>query len=263
MAKTQSRLPVAIAGLVAFVVVVIVNALATAIPLGGMTTGQLSDLYPNLFVPAGITFAIWGVIYLLLGIYVVYGLVLSTRTDQSSVSAGRIGLLFLLSCAANVGWIFSWQYRVLPLSLVCMLILLASLIMLYVRLNVGRSQASSAQKFMVHLPFSVYLGWITVATIANVTALLVYYKWNRFGLSEQVWAIAMIAVGIALGLLVLLYRRDIFYTLVVDWAVLGILLKRTAADSGAAPGVIVASWIGIGVLTLGILIRAVRGNVYR
>jgi hypothetical protein len=264
MASSQSRLPIAITSLVAFVAVVIVNALATTIPLGGMTTGQLSDLYPNLFVPAGITFAIWGVIYVLLGLYVVYNLIVSARaSDESSASMSRIGLLFLLSCAANAGWIFSWQYRVLPLSLVCMLILLASLIMIYVGLNVGRSQAGSAQRYMVHLPFSIYLGWISIATIANVTALLVYYKWDRFGISEQVWAIVMIAVGVALGLLVLLYRTDIFYALVVDWAVLGILLKRTAAEGGAAQGVIVASWIAIGVLTLGILVQVARRKVYR
>ena len=147
----------------------------------------------------------------------------------------KVGILFIISCIANAGWIFSWQYRVLPLSLVCMLILLLSLIFMYRQLSVGRSNANSSEKYMVHLPMSIYLGWISIATIANVTALLVYYKWDRFGISEQIWTIIMIVIGILLGLLMLFNRKDIFYTLVVDWAVLGILLKRMAVDSNASP----------------------------
>jgi hypothetical protein len=264
MTSTQSRLPLAIANLVGFVVVVVVNALATAIPLGGMTTGQLSDLYPNLFVPAGLTFSIWGIIYLLLAIYVVYGLVFSgRRSEPSSSFMEKVGILFVTSCVANAGWIFSWQYRVVPVSLVCMLILLLSLIFMYRQLNVGRSNARSAEKYLVHLPMSIYLGWISIATIANVTALLVYYKWNRFGINEQVWTIVMIAIGILLGLLMLFNRKDIFYTLVVDWAVLGILLKRIAVDSNATQGVIITSIVGICLLSLGIVFQIARGKVYR
>ena len=264
MTSTQSRLPLAIANLVGFVVVVVVNALATAIPLGGMTTGQLSDLYPNLFVPAGLTFSIWGIIYLLLAIYVVYGLVFSgRRSEPSSSFMEKVGILFVISCVANAGWIFSWQYRVVPVSLVCMLILLLSLIFMYRQLNVGRSNARSAEKYLVHLPMSIYLGWISIATIANITALLVYYKWNRFGINEQVWTIVMIAIGILLGLLMLFNRKDIFYTLVVDWAVLGILLKRIAVDSNATQGVIITSIVGICLLSLGIVFQIARGKVYR
>lgn len=263
MSSSKSRLPLAIANLVGFVVVVVANALATAIPLGGKTTGELSDLYPNLFVPSGLTFAIWGVIYLLLGIYVVYSLICSAR--KSGPDAGfmeSMGILFLITCIANTGWIFSWQYRVLPLSLVCMLILLLSLIFIYVRLNVRRSSANNAEKYMVHLPMSIYLGWITIATIANVTALLVYYNWNRFGISELTWTVVMISVGIVLGLVFAFYRKDIFYTLVVDWAVLGILIKRTAVDSSTTQAVIVTTIVGICLLTLGVVVQIFRRKAY-
>ena len=153
MTSSQSRLPLAIANLSAFVVVVIVNALATTIPLGGMTTGQLSDLYQNLFVPAGLTFSIWGIIYLLLGVYAVYGLVFSSgKSGPTNSFMEKVGILFVISCVANAGWIFSWQYRVLPLSLVCMVVLLVVLILIYNRLNVGRSSAAGSEKYMVHLP---------------------------------------------------------------------------------------------------------------
>ncbi len=264
MTGSQMRLPLAIANFVGFLLVVVVNALATTVPLGGMTTGQLSDLYPNLFVPAGLTFSIWGVIYLLLGIYVVYGLVFSVKKAEPSNSfMEKVGTLFIISCIANVGWIFSWQYRVLPLSLVCMVALLLSLTLMYSGLNVGKANVGSSEKYMAHLPMSIYLGWISIATIANVTALLVYYKWDRFGISEQVWAIIMIVIGISLGLLFLFYRKDIFYALVIDWAVLGILLKRIAVDRSTTQGVIITSVIGICLLTLGIIVQIVRRKVYR
>jgi hypothetical protein len=264
MTSTQSRLPLAIANLIGFVIVVVVNALATTIPLGGMTTGELSDLYPNLFVPAGLTFSIWGIIYLLLGIYAVYGLVFSLRkAEPSSSFMEKVGILFLVTCAANAGWIFAWQYRILPLSLVCMLVLLASLLMMYIQLGIGKSNAGSSEKFMVHLPTSIYLGWISIAAIANVTALLVHYNWTGFGVSGQVWAIVMISIGIVLGLAMAFARKDIFHALVVDWAVLGILLKRLATDSASTQGVIIVSIVGLCLLTLGILVQIARGRVYR
>jgi hypothetical protein len=264
MSKSQSRLPLAVVNLFSFLVVVVVNTLATTIPLGGKTTGQLSDQYPNLFVPFGLTFSIWGVIYILLGIYVVYGIVYSVRkSGQTNDFMERIGILFIVTCAANVGWILAWQYEVLPLSLVFMLILLLTLIVIYNRLNVGRSKATSTEKYMVHLPMSVYFGWISIATIANVTALLVAYKWNRFGIREETWAIIMIAIGIVLGLIMLFSRRDIFYALVVDWAVLGILVKRTSDAATPAKGVIAITIIGLCLLTLGVLAQIARRKVYQ
>ena len=116
---------------------------------------------------------------------------------------------------------------------------------------------------MVHLPMSVYIGWISIATIANVTVLLVFYRWNRFGIDEQIWAAVMMAVGILLGIVMLFYRKDIFYTLVIDWALLGILLKRTAVDGIAAQAVVVTSIIGMCLLTLGVITQIARGKVYR
>jgi hypothetical protein len=142
-----------------------------------------------------------------------------------------------------------------------MVILLISLIIIYVRLKIGRS--SGAVKYMVHLPMSVYFGKITIAAIANATALLVAYEWNRFGISEKAWAVVMIIVGIAIGLLVLFSRRDIFYALVVDWAMIGILIKRTADSSTSVKGVIITSIAGIVLLTAGVIVQIARRKVYR
>ena len=260
---SKSRLLfLAILNLIGFLGTVVVNGLSSALPINGKTAGELSDQYPNLFVPVGLTFSIWGVIYILLAIFVIYGLIVVTRKETKKSSfIGNIGILFFISCLANIGWIFAWHYEVVPLSLVLMLILLATLITIYLKLKIGKSDSPRTEKYLVHLPFSVYLGWITIATIANVTALLVYLNWNAFGLGEPFWAVAVIIVGIGITLGVLLTRNDIFYCLVVDWALLGILLKRLA-DSTPVQSVIVVTIIGMALITIGIVVQIIRKKVY-
>jgi hypothetical protein len=251
-----------ILNLLGFLGTVVVNGLAVALPLNNKTTAQLSDQYPNLFVPAGLTFSIWGVIYVLLAIFVIYQLRPSTRRDAQKVDfVQKIGPLFFISSIANIGWIFAWHYEILPLSLVLMLILLGCLLAIYLRLNIGKSEATKAEKYLVHLPFSIYLGWITIATIANVTALLVDTNWSRWGLSEQFWAVAVIIVGIAIALSVLFTRKDIYYCLVVDWALLGILLKRLSATT-PAQSVIVITVVGLVLITGGVIAQLIRKRAY-
>lgn len=252
----------AILNLLGFLGTIIVNGMANALPLNNRNTGELSDLYPNLFVPAGLTFSIWGLIYLLLAVFVVYHLLSAFRkTDETPAFSARIGMLFI-SCLANIGWIFTWHYEMLPLSLFFMLIILACLLAIYLRLNIGKSSAANKEKYMVHLPFSVYLGWITIATIANVTALLVKANWNSFGLGEPFWTVLVIAVGIAIALAVIFTRKDIYYALVVDWAILGILIKRLTVDAVPVQSVVIAVVIGLVLITLGILTQIIRRKIY-
>ena len=259
----RHKLLLPILNLLGFLGTVIVNGLANVLPINNTTTGELSDQYPNLFVPAGLTFSIWGLIYILLAIFVIYQLTIVLRkgTQQSSFIE-RIGLLFFGSSVANIGWIFAWHYEIVPLSLVLMLLLLGCLIAIYLQLNIGRSAASKTEKYLVHLPFSVYIGWITIATIANVTALLVDVNWNTFGLGEQFWAVAVIVVGIAIALSILFTRKDIFYCLVVDWALLGILIKRLAVETVPEQSVIVITIVGLVLISAGIIVQIIRKRIY-
>jgi len=250
-----------ILNLVGLICVVIVNILANALPINDKTTGELSNQYPNLFVPAGLTFSIWGLIYILLAMFVVYSLICAFRTGEKRSFIGSISIFFFLTCIANIGWIFAWHYEILPLSMILMILLLASLIAIYLRLSIGKSNASNLEKYMVHLPFSVYLGWITIATIANATALLVAANWNAFGLGEQFWAVGVILIAVALTLAVVLQRRDIFFGLVVDWALIGILIKRLA-DPIPYQSVIVTTIAGLILISLGILLQIMRRKVY-
>lgn len=249
--------------LLGFLGTVAVNALANILPINNITTGALSDLYPNLFVPTGLTFAIWGLIYVLLGIFVIYPLIPSVRRDPQKVDfVQKIGPLFFISCLANIGWIFAWHYQILPLSLILMLILLGCLLFIYLRLNVGKSETTRAERYFAHLPFSVYLGWITIATIANVTALLVNTNWNTWGLGEQFWAVAVIIVGIAIALSMLFTRKDIYYSLVVDWALLGILLKRLSVTTVPDQSVVIVTIVGLVLITGGVVAQLIRKKVY-
>jgi len=263
MNKSRLVLSLSILNLLGFLGTVVVNGLAIALPINNKTTGELSDLYPNLFTPAGLTFAIWGLIYVLLAIFVVYQLIPSVRRDAQKVYfVQRIGPLFFISSIANIGWIYAWHYEMVPLSLVLMLILLGCLIAIYLRLNIGKSEATKTEKYLVHLPFSVYLGWITIATIANITALLVNINWNAWGLGEQFWAVAVIIVGIAIALSVLFTRKDIYYCLVVDWALLGILLERLSPTELPAQSVVIVTIVGLVLITGGVIAQLVRKKVY-
>jgi hypothetical protein len=259
MLSRSTRILYSFLNLIGFAAVVIVNALAVILPINNLTTQQLSDKYPNLFVPAGITFSIWGIIYILLLLFIFYQFAIAFRKNSEERGIfEKIGILFFISCIFNVAWIFAWQYEIVWLSLIIMILLLISLISIYVRLGIGKAEIRNSQKILANIPFSIYLGWITIATIANVTAFLVKINWNKFGIGDQLWTIIMIAVGVLITLIILFSRNDIFYSLVVVWAIIGILLKRMADNSMPDQSVIIASIAGISIIGLGIIIQLIR-----
>lgn len=202
--------------LLLFAGMVVMNYLANALPLNGKTTGALSDAYPNLFVPAGVTFSIWGVIYILL---VTFCVIQFTTSHQAVIS--RLGWLFGLSCIFNALWIVAWHYERLPMSLILMLGLLVSLIWINVFIR-------DLPAGFIKAAFGIYLGWICIATIANVTALLVNYGWGGLGISEETWTIIMIAAGTLIVSLTVWRLDNPFIGLSVVWAFAGIMIKRQA-----------------------------------
>jgi len=248
-----------IANILSFLAVLIVNTLASTIGINGRLTGALSDGIPNLFVPAGLTFSIWGLIYLLLLLFTIaqaHGLF--SAGQNSPQETRRIGWLFALSCVANVAWLLLWHYELVGVSVLAMLVILGSLLAIYVRLQIGRTWANWAKRWLFRVPFSVYLGWITVATIANVTAFLVKAGWNGFGLRPEVWAVAVIIVAALLTVAILATRRDAGYGLVVLWALVGIGIKRSADSSAASHVVFLAAIVCGAVIAATIIASAVR-----
>jgi hypothetical protein len=244
-----------------YIFMITMNALANALPINGMTTGQLSDRYPNLFVPAGFTFSIWGLIYLLLGVFVTGQAIRSFGKTGRPSFHGATGFFFILSSLANGCWILAWHYELVALSLLIMLIIFGSLIAIYLRLGIGSSPVAGSDRFLFFLPFSVYLGWISIATIANLTAVLVRYGWNVVAPGDAPWACIGIAAGVTIAIMAMERKGDVFWALTVAWALFGILAKRLAAGE---PSVSVTACAGAGIVVLcaGIVVRIARKQIY-
>lgn len=231
-----------IANLVTVIIALTVNILASTLPLNGQNTGEISDRFQVYFVPAGYVFAIWGIIYIGWIAFTIYQF---RGTQKESPRLRKLGYLFALSNLANAAWLFAWHYNTFGLSVIIMLALLGLLIASYLRLDVNRSSAAGAEWWSVDLPFSIYLGWITVATVANVTDWLYLVEWSGFGIAPQVWAVIMIAVASILGFLMTLTRKDAAYVFVLVWSFIGIAVKQASVANVAT-----TVWIGAALMLI-------------
>ncbi len=264
---------------VAFLAVLAINALANALPINGVTTGQLSDEIPNLFVPAGLTFSIWGLIYLLLVGHTFY-------TLRETLGKGGVGngvtesdaMLLRINYISNILWILAWQYRRVEFAMLFMLLILGTLIGLELSIEKklapggalaidpaqgGSTRSAKARRFFLSVPIRVYLGWISVATIANVTALLVKLGWNGWGIDPRVWTVIVIAAGLAVALGFSILRRQIAAPLVVVWAYAGIVIKRAQVDASYSLAVWIAALVSAMLIVISIIVaqrvRSVQG----
>jgi hypothetical protein len=211
-----------IAVIVVSLATITINILADALPINGLNTGRISDTFHVYFVPAGYVFAIWGLIYIGMLTYAVYQ-ALPEQKENPRLQA--TGWWVVLSGLANSMWIFLWHYEQFVGTLAAMLVLLASLIAIYLRLGISESKVSKSETWLVCVPFSIYLGWITVATVANVTDVLDYVKWNQFGRSDGTWMVVILIAVVIIAVLMSFTRRDIAYTAVILWALAGIGVK--------------------------------------
>lgn len=218
---------------VSVIAMFVVNALANILPINGMTTGALSDAIPIYFVPAGYVFSIWGLIYAGLVVYMISMFTNFTKEDKA------IYPWVIVSSLANTAWIFLWHYQLVYVSVIAMVIILASLIAISTIL--GKTKKDSLLKT---LPFNIYLGWISVASIANISAALYVANWNGFGISPEIWSAIMIAIATGLAVYAI-FKKTYSYSLVILWAIIGILVKF----SGLSNPVEIASTLGILVIT--------------
>ncbi|MBU1242631.1 tryptophan-rich sensory protein [Myxococcota bacterium] len=250
----------AIIAALCFLLMITINALANALPLNGVNTGALSNGLPNLFVPSGATFSIWGLIYLLLGGHV--WVLLETAFRDGKGPGGSTGepLILAANFALNATWIFAWHWRMIPLSVLIMLGILGTLILLEERMafaDARETPRTGVRAFFLRQPILVYLGWICVATVANVTAALVHAGWDGFGLDPRVWTVLAIAAATAVGLALVWSRRAVASALVVVWALVGIICKRAGLDARETMTIITAAAIGV-ILLLVMSYRALK-----
>lgn len=219
---------------VAYILMVVANALANILPINGITTGAVSDSYPNLFAPAGITFAIWGVIYILLGAYTIYQVILINQKNNKLTNkennknrkgvVDKVNIYFVITSVVNTVWIFAWHYRQISLTVVLMLALLLSLIKIADIL--AKQKFNVVDTLLINTPFAIYFGWITVATIANITIWLVSVGWDGFGISQDIWTVLILLVGAVIGVSRGVKDNSVPYLLVFVWAYFGIYLKH-------------------------------------
>ena len=234
-----------VVNVLATLLTIVVNGLANALPLNGQTTGAISDRLDGYFVPAGYVFSIWGLIYLALVAFSIYQ---ALPAQRGNPLLNRIGYLYALSCVANSAWILLWHYEKFAWTLVVMVVLLLSLIAIHVRVGIGRRRVSNVDKWFVQIPFSIYLGWITVATVANVTALLSALQWDGWGLDPQAWAVIMIIASAAIASAVSITRGDIGYVLVIMWAFVGIAVKHSDTPPVAITAGLMAAVVALTLL---------------
>lgn len=211
-------------GLIVFATLgmVAANGMATALSPSGKSVGEISDQFQNYFTPPGYVFSIWGLIYSALLAFTVYQ-ALPSQSDNPRIKS--IEGWYIASCFFNGAWMVVWQRELFPISLVMMVGLLVSLVGLYTRLDSSRFEVSTQESWLVHWPFSVYLGWITIATAANTTVVLQWARWDGAGIAPSVWGAILLGIAFIIVLAVTYPRRDKAYMLVLTWASLGIFVK--------------------------------------
>ena len=207
---------------VTLAIVFIVNYLAVNLPLNHLTTKEISDSFDIYFVPAGYVFLIWILIYLGMLAFAIFRALPKQRNDER---LAKIDAWFMLGNLANALWLFSFHYRQFLLALGFMIVLLVSLVKIFVKLEIGKKRMAGPWMWVAEIPFSIYLGWVTVATIANVSQVLNYYHWDGFGISDQTWFLVVIAIIVIISSLMSFNRKAFEYNMVLVWALIGIAVK--------------------------------------
>ncbi|TFD99588.1 tryptophan-rich sensory protein [Jeotgalibacillus salarius] len=225
--------------LIALAAVVTVNALANIIPINGQTTGEISNRLNVLFTPAGYVFSIWGLIYLLLGLWVLRG---AFRSQRKRDVYKTTSFMFLISCILNISWILLWHYEFFPVSVAVIVGLLISIIIIYSKIK------HTKHSFWDLLPFSVYMGWVSVAVVANTAYTVNEAGWDGLGISSVIWTVALLIVAAAIALGIRYKESDWVYPLVFIWAFIGIGVKNEGGESA----VVFAAYVLSVVIFIGI-----------
>lgn len=240
-----------IVNLIVFILMIYVNYLSGTGKINDVSAGGVSSQYPTLFTPAGFTFSIWGLIYLFNFLFSVR-LFWMAITGSNEKDVEKLLKFFIISCMLNISWIYAWHYDMMTISVLLMLGLLITLILLYQSVS-KKSYASIGSYLSVYTPISLYLGWITIATVANISVWLNSLMWDGEPFSPYFWASLMVVVAAFINLVILIKKRDIVFALVYIWAAYGISIARTAEISDGSLWVYRSAIAGITIVFFGIL----------
>ena len=236
---------------VALAAVLVVNYIAATTGLNGLKTGEISDGIKSLFTPAGYVFSIWGLIYLLLIIFVIAELIPKSRDEKI---LEKIGLWFMVSCFFNIAWMFSWHYGQILLSLFVIICLFLSLMVIYLKVGKNASDSPDNNCFYVRAPFSIYFGWLSVAVVANTSAFLVKTSWNGFGIAPEIWTVTVLIIAAVIAIATTIIRKDILYPLVFVWAFIGIAVVNSGTQL-----IVWSAYILAGLIFFGAIYTLIKG----
>lgn len=227
------------------------------------TVGEVSDQYESLMTPSGLTFSIWGLIYTALAAFCIYHLVVAFRKPALhpvNIDLGRIGVWFLVNNLAAIGWLLTWVNGNITAATILIVIQLVALMIIHIRTGIHDPYATAGSKIFTFFPLSIYFGWLTIATIVNIAAYLVATHWQGmgWGYADTTWAQFIIGLAILVTVVVIFAQRNVFYGLVVMWALYGIKSKRESIDPEEFSAVIQTAWIGIGVIGIACLIQLIN-----
>ena len=224
--------------------------------------GGVAAMLSGLFTPLEVTVGIWAVVYALLLVFCAYNVIPSVRNNPDrGVFIERISFLFMLACILNIGWIFASYYGLVLYSAGASILLLVVLTAIYLRLHAGSARAGRAETYLVQVPFRVYLGWTVMVVIANVSAALAGVKWDGFGLGPQIWALIGIMIAVAAAVVMLVKRGDVWFSLVIAVALLGLFLDRLLG--AAASNQILITMAGMGAVMVAGAILYLLASGYR
>jgi hypothetical protein len=249
----------AVLNFVFFVIAFAVSNLSQSKIFGGVTNADISNKYPTVFTPAGITFAIWGLIYLSLFGFTIYHLIKAYQADEQAEANQtllKIGNLFIINNIATTFWVFAFAYEFLLLSMILIVIQLITLLLISIRLNIFDVHKSFNNKLFTQFPLSIYFSWLCVATIANISVYLVSigFKGNEY-FGENEFAMVLVIIAILISFFITTVKRNPFFGLVTVWALYGIQLKRRAIDADQFEFIIKFCFFGIITLTLAAILQ--------
>ena len=250
MKKTQL---LSILNFVALVIHVTLSYFTQFKLISDQDVGQVSDAYDSIFTPAGVTFAIWGVIYTALLFFCIYHIRMAFKkeyTHHANANLLRIGPWFILNNIGAATWLIVWTKGMITASAGLIIFQLLALMIIHLRLHIHDPRSKPDSKIFTQFPLSIYFGWLTIATIANISVYLLASGWKGFGLnySPIEWTRIMIGIAVFLTALIVFTRRNVFFGLVIVWALYGIILKRESVNAAIYADVIKTAQIGLGII---------------
>lgn len=252
--KKQQNLSVL--NLLAVLFAIGINYYSQLYTINGNRVSDMSEKYANLFTPAGYAFAIWGVIFIALLVFSGYQIYRTFIRRKTFDFISQSGYWFAIANAGNGLWVIAWLYDYTLLSVVIMLVILFSLVKIVVNTDMETRKVPAKTIVFGWWPISIYAGWISVATIANIAAYLSKIGWEGGFLSPVAWTILLIVAVTLLNVVLIFTRGMREFAVVGAWALIAIYVRHQSDYESIATTAIV----GAAIILISTFVHAYRNR---